>query len=54
MKMLCPDSVRHGSFRYATMSLLPIARDITLLLKATFATLHRCIEVDLRNTIVLP
>ena len=52
--MLCLDSVRHGSFRCATMLLLLVARDITLLLKVTCATLHRCTEVDLHNTIVLP
>ena len=52
--MLCLDSVRHGSFRYATMLLLVAARDITLLLKVACATLYRCTEVDLRNTIVLP
>ena len=36
------------------MSLLIAARDITLLLKVTCATLYRYTKVVLRNTIVLP
>ena len=53
MAMPYLDSVRHGSYCCATMSLLGVMRNIILLLKVTGTMLYYCTDTDLHNTIVL-